>query len=75
MTVRARFRFAVKTSADGTPWIALEPLDVQLRGEDLPAGIFGFDLPEGTTGSRAEEIANYLDDNISGFSFTKLPLA
>ena len=75
MTVRARFRFVVKANAGGTPWIAFEPLDEQIRGEGLPIGIFGFDLPTGTSDPRAEEIANYLDDNVSSLSFTQMPLS
>lgn len=74
MTVRARFRFIVKGYASGTPWIAFEPLDVQFHGEGLPSGIFGFDLPKGTTGKRAEEIADFLDENISQLTFTAMPL-
>jgi hypothetical protein len=74
MTVRARFTFNVKGSANGTPWIAFEPLEGQLQGEGLPPGIFGFDLPEGTTGEKATEIAGYLDDHLASFSFTRLAL-
>jgi hypothetical protein len=74
MTTRARFRFVVKAYAKGTPWIAFEPLDSQLQGEGLPTGIFGFDLPEGTSGERAKETAKYLDENISQFTFTAMPL-
>lgn len=74
MTTRARFRFVVKGYPDDTPWIAFEPLEGQLRGEGLPSGIFGFDLPKGTTGKRAEEISNFLDENISQFTFTAMPL-
>jgi len=74
MTTRARFTFVVKQNGDGTPWIAFTPQHGQLRGEELPSGIFGFELPEGTTGKRAEEIANFLDENISQFTFTAMPL-
>ncbi|OGS81630.1 MAG: hypothetical protein A2061_09840 [Gallionellales bacterium GWA2_59_43] len=74
MTTRAKFGFVVKGYADGTPWIAFEPMERQLRGEGLPSGIFGFDLPKGATGKRAEEIANFLNDNISQFTFTAMPL-
>jgi hypothetical protein len=70
MTTRARFRFIVKGYPDGTPWIAFEPQRLQLVGEGLPSGIFGFELPKGTTGKRAEEIARFLDENITQFCFT-----
>lgn len=75
MTVRARFAFVVKQYADGKPWIALEPLQGQLRGEGLPTGIFGFDLHQGTTHAQAEQIARYCDNNIEQFTFTAMPLA
>jgi hypothetical protein len=75
MTVRAEFRFVAKAYADGTPWIAFEPLQGQLSGEGLPTGIFGFDLPSGTSGERAEEIARFLEENIRSFTFTQMPLA
>jgi hypothetical protein len=75
MTTRARFRFVVKGYPDGSPWITFEPQDGQLHGEGLPSGIFGFDLRKGTTGKQAEEIANFLDENISQFTFTAMPLA
>lgn len=74
MTVRAKFRFVVKQYANEKPWIAFEPLGGQLKGEDLPTGIFGFDCPEGTTFDKAEELANYLDKNIEGLTFTAMPL-
>lgn len=35
----------VRANTGVTRWIAFEPLNIQLRGEGLPAGIFGFDLP------------------------------
>lgn len=74
MTTRAQFRFVVKAYANGTHWIAFEPLDGQLQGEGLPTGIFGFDLPEGVLAERAEETAKYLDENISQLTFTAMPL-
>lgn len=69
MTERAQYSFTVKEFADGTPWIAFEPLYQDIR--NLPEGILGFDLPEGTSIEKAEEIASYLDANIDKVSFTK----
>ena len=74
MTVRAQFRFVVKANANVTPWIAFEPLNSQLRGEGLPPGIFGFDLPPGTSGEQAEQIADFMDKNLGSFSFTQMPI-
>jgi len=73
MTVRAEYRFTVKAYADGTPWLMLEPMNGVLQGEGLPSGFFGFDLPKGTSGAKAEEIANYLDQHLSSFTFTRSP--
>lgn len=67
MTVKAKFRFVVKANTDVTPWIAFEPLNIHLRDEGLPAGIFGFDLPHRTSGERAEQIANFLNKNLGNF--------
>jgi hypothetical protein len=75
MTVRAQFRFIVKQSADGTPWIAFEPLHGQMHGEALPSGLFGFDPPPGTTGKDAERIADFLDTHVAALNFTQMPLA
>ena len=72
MTTRAQFIFVVKSYANGTPWIAFEPRDRKLQGEGLPTGIFGFDLPQGTSGECAEETAKYLNENISEFTFTAM---
>ena len=74
MTIRARFRFTVKAYANGTPWIAFEPLTAQFSAQELPTGIFGFDLPNGTSSEKAESIAEFLTENIDQFTFTKMPL-
>ena len=48
-----RFRFTVKESADGTPWIAAEP-----SGKLLPAipGELGFELKAGTSYEEAKSV-------------------
>jgi hypothetical protein len=71
MTDRAQYRFIVKETGDGKPWIALEPLERELSGEGLPRGIFGFDLPVGTTYDQAKETARYLDKHLAKFTFTR----
>jgi len=38
----------------------------------LGNGFLGFDLPEGTTINKAEEIAAFLQENISSVSYTLL---
>jgi hypothetical protein len=73
MTVRAEYHFVVKAHADGTPWVMLEPMKVALGGEGLPRGFFGFDLPAGTSGAKAQEISDYLDQHLLSFTFTQSP--
>ena len=73
MTVRADYRFVVKAYGDGTPWLMLEPMKGVLHGEGLPNGFFGFDLPKGTSGKKAGEIASCLDQHLASFTFTQLP--
>jgi hypothetical protein len=72
MTATDRFTFVLKAYATGTPWIAFESRDRQLQGEGLPTGIFGFDLPQGTSDEGAEETAKYLNENIREFTFTAI---
>jgi len=74
MTTRTKTTFAVKAYADGIPFIVMEPLREQLKGEGLPSGFFGFDLKPGTTGEQAEAIAQHLNDSIDGLTFTAMPL-
>jgi len=71
MTDRVRFIFRTKEYASGTPWIVLEPLQKDL--DVLCNGFLGLDLPEGTTLKRAEEIAEFLNENITSVSYTKHP--
>ena len=54
--------FRVQEVSGGAPWIRLDPLDKN----NLESGFLGFELPEGTTINKAEEIAAFLQENISG---------
>ncbi len=70
-TERARFLFRVQESAAGAPfWIMPEAWDRELSG--LGDGFLGFELPEATTFERANEIADFLNDNIESISYTRL---
>lgn len=67
-TERARYRFVVKEYSDGTPWIALEPLKGSIG---FPGDWFlGFDLPKGSSLNKAEEVADYLDNNLADLTIT-----
>jgi len=68
MTERARYVFSAKTSADGNPWISMEPLNKRLS--ILEKGFLGFDLPLGTTPQRAREIEQFLNDNLTFLTYT-----
>lgn len=70
MTERSRYAFTVKEFADGTPWIACEPLHSNI--EHLKNGILGFDLPEGTSYEEATQIANYMSEHIAQVTYTPL---
>lgn len=68
-TETADFVFAVKEHGDGTPWIMLEA-----RREGLSAiknGFLGLRLLPGTDIVRAQEIAEFLNDNIESVSCTQ----
>lgn len=67
-TKRAKHAFTVKEFNDGTPWIALEPLNESI---DLPNdGFLGFDLPKGTNINKAKEIAKYMNENLAELALT-----
>lgn len=67
-TERAKYVFTVKEFSNGTPFIALEPLNKSIT---LPEeGFLGFDLPEGTDINKAKDIAKYLNKNLSNLTLT-----
>jgi hypothetical protein len=63
MKEKVRVVFRVQEVSGGEPWIRLEPLDKNLK--NLGIGFLGFELPEGTTINKAEEIAAFLQENIN----------
>lgn len=74
MSTRAKtdysdFTFTVKEFGDGTPWIMCEADQPGLPV--LKDGHLGLRLREGTTIEQAQEIAEYLRDNIAGISHTR----
>jgi hypothetical protein len=70
ITERATYNFTVKVYPCGQIYIACDPLDrnLAIAGD----GVFGFDLPEGTTAERAGEIARFLTDHLVGMTYTPL---
>ena len=70
-TQRGRYHFRVTAYADGIPWIMTDPL---YQGDRLKFlgqhGFIGFDLKAGTTGERAEQIAEFLNKHIEYLTFT-----
>jgi len=67
-TERARFVFIVKEYADGIPWIALEPLKKTFSS--IENKLLGFDLPKGMNIKNANEIADYLNKNLTDLCIT-----
>jgi len=70
MTEIAKFAFTVKEDVTGTrPFIALEPLTERLPS--LGRGLLTLHLADGTSIEKAEDIANYLQENIASVGYTK----
>ena len=76
-TETASYRFTVKEGApsvsgsdDAPVWLMLEPSVGDLA--ILKSGFLSLRLQPGTKIERGQEIAKYLNTNISGVSFTKL---
>jgi hypothetical protein len=67
MKENVRVVFRVQEVSGGEPWIRVEPIDENLKV--LGNGSLGFELPEGTTINTAEEIAAFLQENISSVSY------
>lgn len=67
MTKRTATKFTVKENAIGQPWIAIE---YATQENGFPHGLFGFDLNNETSHEKAQEIANYLNQNLANFNFT-----
>jgi hypothetical protein len=66
MRQSAEFVFALKMSADGAPWIALQPKYeglAQMRGE------LGLDLYPGTSLEEAKHLVRFLNSNIKAVSY------
>ena len=68
MLERTRVIFIVRERAPGDFWIYLEPWEENLSV--LGSGFLAFDLSEGTTVTKAEKIAAFLQENISSVSYT-----
>jgi hypothetical protein len=68
MKQNVRVVFRVEEVSGEEPWIRLEPIDKDLK--IFGSGFLGFELPEGTTINTAEEIAAFLQENISSVSYT-----
>ena len=68
MTGRDACRFRVREYGDGTPYIAIEPCSGTLAL--LKFGNLYFDLCEGAIYEKAQEIAEYMNDNIKSLAYT-----
>jgi hypothetical protein len=71
-TERGKFLFTVSEFADHTFFIYTEP-----DRQTMPAlkdAFIGFDLPEGTTLEHAQNVADFMNENLAGISMTILAL-
>lgn len=71
MSSKARFKFTVSEYGEGTPHIRAEPLGATLnvlQGLELI-----FDLKEGTALHEAQNIAGFLNENISFLDLVAVP--
>jgi hypothetical protein len=71
MTEDAEYRFTIKESRTGVPWIMCE-LSVEPGLSILENGFLGFRLPPGTSLDQAKEIAKFLNEKIVQLSYTRL---
>jgi predicted transcriptional regulator len=68
-TERAAYRAAVKAYADGTPFLAFEPMSENM--EFLDGALAALELKQGTTPEEAREVADVLDRFVVGLAVTK----
>jgi hypothetical protein len=69
MTLRARPIFTVKQYAEShQPWICIEYWN---NDPGMPMHLYGFDLEQGISFEKAKEIAQYMNDNLKEFTYTK----
>jgi len=61
-------KFRVREYGDGRVYIAIEPCGGTLAL--LKFGNLYFDLPEGTTFEKVQEIAEHMNDNIESLAYT-----
>jgi hypothetical protein len=66
----AEYRFTVKETASGEPWLMLEPMPQNLQV--LSGGFLGLRLRPGATYEEARRLATTLDTEINSITFTKL---
>lgn len=68
MTKRATPKFTVKENAAGQPWIAIE---YATQENGFVRGLFGFELKTEASYEKAQQVASYLNQNLSSFNFTE----
>jgi hypothetical protein len=70
MTLRAKplFRVHQHNDAEHTPWIEIGYLS---SDSEMPMDLYAFDLSSGTSFAKAQEIAEFLSQNIQHFTYTK----
>jgi hypothetical protein len=69
-TESAEYRFTVKETASGEPWLMLEPMTNNLRA--FSGGFLGLRLRPSVTYEEARQLATTLDTEVHSVTFTKL---
>jgi len=69
-TESVEYRFTVKETSSGEPWLMLEPMTKNLQA--FSGGFLGLRLRPGTTYEEARRLATTLDTEIQSVTFTKL---
>lgn len=70
-TERERCHFVVRQYSEGDWIVAVEPDGDELNA--LKGGILALEIQSGTLRGKAEELAEFLNQNVEGVSFTRLP--
>jgi hypothetical protein len=69
MTERVPYGFTIELDAEGIPRILLEAIDKALPV--LRTGQLGFDLREDMTVEEAQELADALNEHVTGVTYTE----
>ena len=70
-TERRRCHFVVRQYSEGDWIVAVQPDEDELNA--LKGGILALEVRSGTPRAKVQELADFLNHNVEGISFTRLP--